>query len=91
MAREGKAELESYDPQVFEDLRVFISQVTNLYKNDFGEKLPDSISNYLKTISLETELTRIRKQSANIAQFKKHFFNWFDGFKVLKFVHFARR
>ena len=30
------------------------------------------------------------KNSKDLAGFRKRFFAWFDGFRVLKFVHFAR-
>jgi len=39
---------------------------------------------------LETELNRIQSQSKNQPHFKERFYEWFNGFKMLKLVHYLR-
>ena len=35
-------------------------------------------------------LAEIRANTASEAAFRKRFFRWFDGFRVMKFLHHAR-
>ncbi|MAX81410.1 MAG: family 2 glycosyl transferase [Crocinitomicaceae bacterium] len=84
-------ETEGYAPQVFEDIRLFLTTIDGLYE---GEEMvgdwPESIIAFLKESDWEQALLHMRKQSTNLKTFRKHFFHWFDGFKVLKLVHFVR-
>ncbi|MDA1122011.1 MAG: hypothetical protein O2887_16230, partial [Bacteroidetes bacterium] len=52
--------------------------------------IPRSINDLLTEQNFEVEINRIQKHSSNVVNFRKHFFQWFDGFRTLKFVHFAR-
>ncbi len=79
-----------YNPQTFEDLKILLEQVDFFYKNKKTRKLPNSIGEFLENENFEKELERLQSQSNSLEHFRKHFFHWFDGFKVLKFVHFAR-
>jgi len=36
------------------------------------------------------EIKKIKQKSPNFEVFKKHFFNWFNAFQVMKYVHFCR-
>ncbi|WP_420581355.1 glycosyltransferase [Reichenbachiella sp.] len=91
---EGKSELLSYDPQVFEELKVFFSSVDNLYQVEDMEKvwngLPASIRKFIPIEEFKTQIQEFNSQANSLAAFQQRFFRWFDGFKVLKFVHFAR-
>jgi len=79
----------TYALQSFLDLKQFVEQLDNLYNNTILD-LPLSVSEYLKTISFDENLQKIRQNSTSLIHFKQLFFNWFNAFKVLKFVHFAR-
>ncbi|MEQ9425229.1 MAG: family 2 glycosyl transferase [Cyclobacteriaceae bacterium] len=78
----------TYNPKSFEDLKILFDQVDRLYQND-PDYLPNSLREFLSP-EFYTQLQRLRKQSKSVIAFRKHFFGWFDGFKVLKFIHFAR-
>jgi len=80
----------TYNPQTFEDLKLFFDCIKNFYESPPTDVFPDAITGFLTTINFTNELDRIKKQSTSPSLFRKHFFHWFDGFKVLKFVHFAR-
>ena len=53
------------------------------------DNLPVNINNYLKINQFEKSLKEINDNSSNINSFVKRFFNWFDAFRVLKFLNFA--
>ena len=89
-----KSELLSYDPRVFEDLKVLFQTVDSLYRNeDVEEKwngLPNSLRQFISVDEWKNLIGEFNSQANSLATFQKRFFQWFDGFKALKFVHFAR-
>lgn len=91
---EGKSELLSYDPKIFEDLKVFFSAVEDWYQigevdTAWGE-LPASIQQFIPLEEFLAQIREFNSQANSLATFQKRFYQWFDGFKALKFVHFAR-
>ncbi|MEP1095996.1 MAG: glycosyltransferase family 2 protein [Cyclobacteriaceae bacterium] len=84
----SKRSYEVYNPKIFEDLRVFFSQITSHPESD-PAIIPDSISDFLG-INIEKDFEEIRRQTTSQQAFIKRFFGWFDAFKILKYVHFAR-
>ena len=85
----GKRDLSTvYHHRIFEDLRDMFSAVDRLAVDTVI--LPASIDGFLKVEQFTEVLKRLRQHASRQAQFRKNFFHWFDGFKVLKFVHFAR-
>ncbi|MDP4680515.1 MAG: glycosyltransferase family 2 protein [Cyclobacteriaceae bacterium] len=86
----------TYHFQIFEDLKIFITQVDSYFMtNEKALKesmldLPRSISDFLNSLNFELILKEVQDQSSNLDSFRKRFFQWFDGFRVLKYVHFAR-
>ncbi len=90
-------EYKTYHPQTFIDLKIFIKQVDQLYTIEekkitlFLEKLPESISSFLESQDFSVNLIEIRRNCGNsLEAFRVRFFKWFNGFKVLKFTHYAR-
>lgn len=79
----------TYNFKTFIDLKEVINQVENIYKSKF-EDLPTSILEFWKSINGFDELDKIRSKSTSIDVFTKHFFNWFNAFQVMKYVHFYR-
>ncbi len=77
-----------YNPKSFEDLKVFFSQTTTFWNNERFE-LPGSIEQFLDD-KVKSEIDGIRKQTTSFPSFQKRFFHWFDAFKILKYIHFAR-
>jgi hypothetical protein len=53
-------------------------------------KFPQSIKEFLPQINFEKNLAKIRGNCSSSDQFRKAFYQWFNGFTVLKYVHFAR-
>ncbi|MBI2282011.1 MAG: glycosyltransferase [Bacteroidetes bacterium] len=78
----------TYAIQSFLDLKKLVENLETLYLKEID--LPEPVLAYLKTISFNENLQKIRQNSTSVTHFKQLFFNWFNAFKVLKFVHFAR-
>lgn len=79
----------AYDPEIFEDLKIFLQQVPALYHQE-PDSLPDSIQTYLDQEGFSKALHEIRKHVTSPLAFEKRFFKWFNGLRTLKYVHFAQ-
>jgi hypothetical protein len=80
----------TYHIQCFTDLRTFFRLVPEFYYEDASSTFPVSLQKFLSEKSFSEKLAEIRLHSASQKMFVKRFFNWFDGFMVLKYMHFAR-
>lgn len=90
-----KGKLDTYHPDGFKDLQQFYSKLN--MTNDLSsinahwlQELPRSIIEFGAEIDLSDHIQRIINNSKNIDTFKHNFHRWFDGFKVLKYIHFVR-
>lgn len=91
---EGKFELSSYNSQIYKDLKRFLDYSNNLYQNQSvkmtWEGFPSSIQGFMPWQEFENHVAEFNTQANSLLTFRKRFFQWFDGFKALKYVHFAR-
>ena len=87
-------ELLTYHPQVFDDLKVFFKKIPQFYSSENIESLikdfPAALSEFLISKDVEIKIIEIKDNSASLPFFIKRFYQWFNGFMILKFVHFAR-
>lgn len=88
--KEGHQEMLSYDHHSFVDLKQFCELVPFYYNNDSITEIPTAVSDFLKTIDFSQNLVKIRANSTSQQHFVVLFFRWFNAFKVLKYMHFAR-
>lgn len=79
----------SYNIQSFIDLKQFCTVVPNLF-NTNNVEIPKSVRAYLTEINFKGNLEKIKKNSTSQQHFVQLFYNWFNAFKVLKYMHFAR-
>ncbi len=90
----GKKDYYTYNPRAFEDLKLLFEKVSKLYEaNDLKsiiEGLPESIQAYLIKINFYDIISKIKNNSGSERQFIKSFYHWFNGFIVLKYIHFSR-
>lgn len=86
---DDKQELTTYNVQAFKDLKHFVEIIPELYQSDEVE-IPKTISAFLNEIDYSESLPKIRDNSTSVEHFVKQFFNWFNAFKVLKYIHFTR-
>jgi len=87
----------AYHPNVFIDLQLFMKKINALYemKNEsdisrFMENLPDSIRTFLLQNNFPKKVKEIHAHTASTTTFRQRFFQWFNAFLILKYVHHAR-
>lgn len=79
----------AYAFRSFEDLKVFF--LYDLYQFPIVLDLfPEPIKHFLMEVDFENKLAELKNNTSSKHQFQKRFFEWFDGFMLLKFVHFTR-
>jgi len=95
IAESDNNEFFTYNFDTFKEIKSFLNHIDDLYHIDDIELdklldlIPDCIADFLRRNKIEKALTEISKNSSNIESFKKRFFNWFDAFKILKYLNFA--
>jgi glycosyltransferase involved in cell wall biosynthesis len=77
----------SYDFESFKLIKEFLEKTNG---ESFIEKIPAKVMDFLKASDLLKEMVKIKSQSKNEEHFKGRFFEWFNGFKMLKLVHYLR-
>lgn len=82
----------TYSFSCFIDLKEFLTDVASFYKNDKIDLsiYPESIRTFMVNNDFDKNIIEISRQSTNEKTFINRFFRWFDGLKVLKYVHYAR-
>ncbi len=89
---QGKEGYEVYNPMIFVELRQFLIHSKDLFQCTSSTEIGFSQHSvhFLEEEQFENEFQKMKEHSANFAGFEKRFYQWFDGFRVLKFVHFMR-
>jgi hypothetical protein len=85
----------TYNFAAFLDLKVFFDQVDSLFRNSADDKfmasLPASILEYLQVLEFPLKLEEINRNSSSLSSFRKRFFQFFDGFIILRFLNLAHQ
>ncbi|MCF6365832.1 MAG: glycosyltransferase [Bacteroidales bacterium] len=79
----------TYSFELFEMIKQFFIEKNSFYLKYSLKKVPETISEFLKINKFEEDLKKIKKESPNINTFQKKFFEWFNAFRVIKFLNFA--
>lgn len=79
----------TYSFNIFIILKKFFIEKDTFYTKYSTENLSKILIAFLKNNKFEEDLIKIRKESPNIETFKKKFFDWFNAFRVIKFLNFA--
>jgi len=85
----------TYDLRAFIDLKLFFGLCEdareagekNLHK--LYRKLPDSVRSFISEEELTGKITEILNNTSSDEAFKKRFFDWFNMFRVVKFLNFT--
>ncbi|MBN1599623.1 MAG: glycosyltransferase family 2 protein [Bacteroidales bacterium] len=87
----------TYSPQSFADLKLFIEKTEKFYRLK-GAELKNEITGFsepLKEFLTENEfnkkLNEISLNTASFESFGKRFFNWFDAFKIVKYLNYSHK
>ncbi|NOZ35871.1 MAG: glycosyltransferase [Chlorobi bacterium] len=79
----------TYNFDVFILLKTFFEKTGEFYKNSGYSDFSHIIIEFLNMNNFQTDLNKIKNNSPNITIFKKRFFDWFNAFRVIKFLNFA--
>jgi hypothetical protein len=91
----GQQEFMTYNPGCFEDLKEFFNLIPSLFKKNPGyikdktSKLPHSIKEFLAKNNAVFKINEINNNCKSADTFTQRLFNWFNAFKVLKFLNFC--
>jgi len=90
------SEITTFHPALFKSIRKLISALPELYKGIepgavFREDLTGNLlRKWLEEISFHAKLKEIRSNSASPAAFEKRFFQWFNMFRMMKFLNYGK-
>ncbi|MBN2485061.1 MAG: hypothetical protein JXB34_03710 [Bacteroidales bacterium] len=86
----------TYHPGLFFMLKDFFSLLPLFYTmkpEEIGNKcmgLPPVLCRFLETNNYLFNINEIKQNTASLPSFIKRFYQWFDAFKVIKFLNYAR-
>lgn len=85
----------TYNLKAFEYLDIFFKNIPEFYLASpplvtLGGVIPYVLIDFLNAYFFDERIEEIRKNSKSFNSFQKRFFNWFNAFMILKFVHFVR-
>lgn len=82
----------TYHPQSFIILKQFIEKIDSLYSdvnlNELQFQMHPILLKFLLLHNWEKVVDEIRKNAGQLKTFKKRFFQWFDGLKVLQAIKY---
>lgn len=78
----------TYNNSAFNDLDNLFKNKNQFFNNYSTKKLNSNIINFLEMNNFEEDLKNINKNSPNIHIFEKRFFDWFNTFRVIKFLNY---
>ena len=83
----------SYSDESFAVLQTFFSLIPELRQNDdvktLYASLHQSLQDFIPFSEFEKKVNEIKKNTATEVQFRKRFFNWFNGFQIFKYLNFC--
>ena len=81
----------TYPLQAYRDVEWLIDQVNPLWENGrFSEPPPNVLKRFLGEAFIESVAPEIRQNSTGSESFRKRFFRWFNAFRLMKYLNFAR-
>ncbi len=96
MMKKEHIHYDTYAPESFETIRPFFSSVPTLFGNssaENGEMLKTQANNvqaFLEHVNFRQHYAEIRANTTSVPTFTKRFFQWFNAFMVMKYLHFSR-
>ncbi|REE02037.1 glycosyltransferase [Marinoscillum furvescens] len=86
------AQYETYNPKVYECLSPINEDLQSWFTAPASQldKVSVCLDDFLQASNFQEELDKIINQSGSFENFRQRYYAWWDGFKVLKYIHFAR-
>jgi hypothetical protein len=95
MIGSGESVLLTYNPDAFSDLRAFFMQIEKFWSHDENDgetlyrNLPFSIRSFLSYSEWKAKTDEIRNNTSALPSFRKRFFEWFNMFRIVKYLNFV--
>ena len=84
----------TYHWESFQELQVLVNILGNIYDDlsafNNVEKESPVLWSYLMTIDGRTKIREIYRQTSQYSTFRNRFYQWFNAFRLMKYLHFAR-
>jgi hypothetical protein len=84
----GKGPLMSYDPRPFAMLKELFLGISK--PEILRGPWPEPLQSFLEEQDFKGALEEIQRNSASGPAFRKRFWRWFNMFRIMKFLHYAR-
>ncbi|MBI9069795.1 MAG: glycosyltransferase [Salinivirgaceae bacterium] len=90
-------EYPTYRAEMFDHLKYLFDHKNELFQNNleklasFYSSLDQSIKHFIKQDEFADKLLEINANCASIESFEKRFFQWFDAFKIIKYLNFTHK
>lgn len=85
----------TYNPELFPILKAFFEGLVIMYNevtwDRFLASLPSVLREFLEEHNFVGAIDEIRGNSASYPAFRKRFWRWFNMFRIMKFLHYARK
>jgi len=79
----------TYNPRSFLLLRPLIMELENIYGGQ-NPNFDPRLSRFLESINFKLKVAEIRKHTKGFEAFCKRFYQYFDAFTLMKYLHFVR-
>jgi hypothetical protein len=92
----GDDPLHTYDPRLFSMLKALFADMGNaeIHRDPWPGNLhaarTEPLLSFLENQDFDGALKEIRENSASAPAFRKRFWRWFNMFRIMKFLHWAR-
>lgn len=93
MLKDGEPVKYTYSFEAFQILRSFFERADTLYEmpasfvENFVSSCPEGLKTYLEEDEFVEKIAVINKTTSSVKTFRKRFFDYFNAFKVLKFLN----
>jgi hypothetical protein len=87
----AKGRLATYPLQAYRDALWLVGQVEALWETGRpSDTPPEAMALFLGEPFIGSVVPEIRANSGDLGPFRKRFFRWFNAFRLMKFLNFAR-
>ncbi|MCD4794313.1 MAG: glycosyltransferase [Bacteroidales bacterium] len=90
MIEQNKNDFTTYNFEVFEILKHFFEGKDKFYEEYSTDNVNVYISEFLEANNFKEDLAKIKDNSPNINIFRKRFYDWFNAFRIIKFLNYTR-
>jgi len=90
--KDQKREMLTYNPKSFLLIATMLDSLETVYHKRSGEDMEydPALEQYLKSVNYIEKVESCFQNSSSYESFKKRFFQWFDAFHMMKYLHYMR-